>query len=118
MLTRHTPESLKAELEHCRETAQTYFDIDLNLNRLDAQLADIIAEKVRAYYHERFQNWSVHDLHLFRRTIEKELNRQRKERAEAKAAAKAAMKASESDAPHAGCTDVTDAPQDGTYQHE
>jgi hypothetical protein len=74
---RKSKEACTAELETCSENAKAYFGIELNLETLQGQLGEMIAEKIAGYYYQRFRDWNVHDLLALREVLAERIERER-----------------------------------------
>jgi len=74
---RKSKEACTAELETCAENAKAYFGIELNLETLQGQLGDMVAEKIASYYYQRFRDWNVHDLLALREVLAERIKDER-----------------------------------------
>lgn len=61
------------EIETVSNYVKETFTVDLNLERLKDQIENLVEEKVAAYNHNRFKDWTVADLLLLSSVLQEKL---------------------------------------------
>lgn len=64
-----------AEIEAASDFVRKTFQSDINLDRLQDQIQELIGLKISDYYHQRFKDWTVADLIMLSQTLEKEIEK-------------------------------------------